>query len=424
MGMDVKECHDPVTKKKQKWLVMVDEADRLAVAKMLFDFPADGHRNVTAREAYEGYLEAWGSVFGHPETIRHDAEGILLSHELLGLFSELGVRLDSIPGEAHEQLGITERTMGTVWRSVEAFISEGVGAKEAVYRVLAAHNTVERVAGYCPAQWAFGRLPTWGGHLFGDDEDEVDIAKATGSFREGLERQARAHDLYLKSALETRMAKIRRMRNRRQHVYKPGELVCAWRRGKGAKRRPGMMGKWHGPGEVLGTRTKIQEGQRLPAAQVFIIMNGKIWCCSPSQLRPASKREQAQYDLERGCPWTFESMLSGLSPGEVVDVQAEGDPPEDEEDHPAVPPRAGGRRQRQPEAKEPPQEAPPPDAQPAEAEANEPEGGDPTEDRSTPAADGVHRGEQKLQEDISPEAPRPPAGKQDKRSAEAAEASR
>ena len=101
----------------------------------------------------EAYLKAWGSVFGHPEVVRHDAEGSLLSAEILQFFSELGVRLDPIPGEAHEQLGITERTIGTVWRSAEAFIKEGVSAKEAVYRVTAAHNTVERVSGCCPAQW-------------------------------------------------------------------------------------------------------------------------------------------------------------------------------------------------------------------------------------------------------------------------------
>ena len=74
-----------------------------------------------------------------------------MSADFLNMFSELGVHLDTIPGEAHEQLGITERTIGTVWHSVEAFVNEGVEVKEAVYRVLAAHNTVERVAGYCPA---------------------------------------------------------------------------------------------------------------------------------------------------------------------------------------------------------------------------------------------------------------------------------
>ena len=60
------------------------------------------------------------------------------------------------------------------------------------------------------------------------------------------------------------MAKIRRMRNRRQTAYTPGDLVCAWRKGKGKKQRPGMTGRWYGPGEVLGAALPYKKENEFP----------------------------------------------------------------------------------------------------------------------------------------------------------------
>ena len=66
-----------------------------------------------------------------------------------------------------------------------------IARREAVARSVAAHDTIERVGGYSPAQWALGRAPDWAGDLFTKEADDASLARdSSSSFREGLERQA------------------------------------------------------------------------------------------------------------------------------------------------------------------------------------------------------------------------------------------
>ncbi len=99
VGIDLKDYNDGDF--KHKFLVMVDEATRLARVAVLFSQPTTGGRNATTTEVVTAFTNTWGDAFGMPASIRHDPEGALMSAEILAAMSKLGVKLAPTAGEAH-----------------------------------------------------------------------------------------------------------------------------------------------------------------------------------------------------------------------------------------------------------------------------------------------------------------------------------
>ena len=109
-----------------------------------------------------------------------------------------------------------------------------------------AHNTVERVAGYAPIQWAFGHDLDYAGRLH-DDDGAPDLARAVAlsqsEFEEQLRLRLRARDIINKKVLEEQLQRARNTVGQAHVVFRPGQLVCVWRTG-----RPGGQKKRRGPG--------------------------------------------------------------------------------------------------------------------------------------------------------------------------------
>ena len=126
----------------------------------------------------------------------------MLAQEFLEDLLGRGVELDPCATQAHWQNGITEGVIQTIFDAADTLEADHEFDKEeAVHRSTSANNHVERVEGYAPSQWAFGRLPTWSGRLFDDEADELSAAQKTDeNYRKGLERQATAqHVMMLKT---------------------------------------------------------------------------------------------------------------------------------------------------------------------------------------------------------------------------------
>ena len=280
VGIDIKDTYCPVQNHKEKYLVMCDEADSFLRAIRVCCYPPDKSRNVTTEELLQTWDDHWATIFGDPRVLRYDPEGAMNGTKFLMEIASRGVHLDPIAGEAHWQNGKTERAIRTIFETSDDFLAEnnGITRREAVARSVAAHVTIERVGGYSPAQWAFGRAPNWGGELFTQEADEVNLARdSSDSFRAGLERQASACGIYHKKLIRHLSTIANNLKNRRLQIFAPGMLVCAWRTGmrqqekrQGSKRglKGGMeQGRWYGPGTVLGTqtrRTRRRESPSLP----------------------------------------------------------------------------------------------------------------------------------------------------------------
>ena len=255
------------------------------------------------------------------------------------------MKLVATAGEAHWQLGITERMIQTRMRTADRLHKEdGLGMKIAMSIAVKSQNTVERVRGYSPMQWALGRNPTWADQLHDADEgdDHVNIAReGSEEFAKRLKISANARKISEEELLRGRIERAQRAKHRKDIIFLPGDTVFAWRLGKNVqgKNKTGVnKGQWYGPATVLGTETNEENGVRRPAAVVWVVVNNRLWRCAPQQLRKASGREVAMEELRQRRPWTFENIVKDIAIGEYADIQGEAEPvaqapaPEEEEE--------------------------------------------------------------------------------------------
>eukprot|EP00959_Pyramimonas_sp_CCMP1952_P054578 1140890-Pyramimonas_sp.AAC.1 len=59
-------------------------------------------------------------------------------------------------------------------------------------------------------------------------------------------------------------------------------------------------------------------------------MGSRLWRCAPGQLRAASPREEEMFFEEKHTPWTFVEGLESLNKGEVISVDKEDVPMNEE----------------------------------------------------------------------------------------------
>ena len=326
LGMDVKEYK--TNTHKLKYLLFVDEASRLVKTKLLFKIPNNQHRNATTEEIIRAFETDWEEFFGCPEILRHDPEGSMVSTEIMQAFSAKGIRLLATAGEAHWQLGITERTIQTIFRTAEKIRDEQkLDMEKAISLSTSAHNTTERVHGYTPSQWAFGRNPTWSNTLHEEKEGTNLSRDGNEAFQERLKLQILARKCFEEEILRQKIQRAQRAKHRKDVVFIPGELVFIWRLGTGklaGTKKTGLhKGAWIGPGIVLGTESREHEGVVFPTAVVWVVINDRLWRCAPEQIRRASEREHAEQTLNQVRPWTFENISRNLILGQYRNVAAE-----------------------------------------------------------------------------------------------------
>ena len=371
LGMDVKEDTDDKTQEKTKYLVMIDEVMKLARVVEIFTIDSKEHRNATTQELLKTYHDGWAEVFGDPRVLRHDAEGALMGTEFTYQLASRGIQLVPIAGEAHWQLGVPERVIKTIFETADQVQKEtGCGRKEAVRRSTAAHNHVSDSYGYTPSQWAFGRQPNWYGTLWcPEDPERPPMSKvANEEFRQGLARQKKAEEIMRKANSQKELTHAKNAKYRKGQVFRPGDLVFAWRqarrdrktdkRGHPSKSSVGVnSGQWYGPGTILGTETVTIRDTKMPGSVVWVIMNGRLWRCAPSQLRSASTIETAAHNMNGKATWTFDQIVGSIDLGQYIDVREEGVPPDDGtlEEQAQQP----GRSPRQDEGTDPTMEAEP-----------------------------------------------------------------
>eukprot|EP00439_Symbiodinium_sp_Y106_P038609 s3953_g4.t1 len=119
------------------------------------------------------FCEIWSRTFGAPGTIALDLESGLQAG-LARYSSWHGCHLRPIAGQAHWQLGATERH-GGLWKAIWKRVCDDLSLREedipmGIAAVSDAKNQLRRMSGYSPAQAVFGRDPCVPGDLL-DERD-------------------------------------------------------------------------------------------------------------------------------------------------------------------------------------------------------------------------------------------------------------
>ena len=131
ISIDMKELSNQ--SEKHKWLVIVDEATRLAKAVRMSTVRKDKHRNVETEELLEALDTHWATMFCNHVIASHDTEGAFVSTEIIQEMIKRGVTLPA---------GIVELTFQTIVETAKRIAAEHeIGIMVAMQEAVAAqHN--------------------------------------------------------------------------------------------------------------------------------------------------------------------------------------------------------------------------------------------------------------------------------------------
>ena len=193
----------PFENMKVHILVMVDEASRFMVVHELFRHPKEESRNCTSLGAVRALEQSWVQYHGLPNVLRCDPEGCFRGRILENWCDERGIHLVPCPGEDHGQIGLVEALIKKVKEDARILLrSKDCDPFSGILQVAAAHNHLDRVGGYAPSQWAYGRLPSFDNRLFEGGNDlpvHTSEAQLGTDLRANLQLRVAAEEVYRKT---------------------------------------------------------------------------------------------------------------------------------------------------------------------------------------------------------------------------------
>ena len=323
----------PVGDEVLHFLLMVDEASRFTVAAELFRHSKDSSRNATSNEIIRAVEQSWVQYHGYPGVIRTDPEGCFRGTAWIEWAQVRGVELAPCAGEDHSQIGVVEATIKKIKNDARTFLrNEACDPMMGVLHVVNAHNELDRIGGFAPAQWAYGRLPSFDQRLFEADPN-LPFHSSEGvkgsDLRANLNLRVKAEEVYRRTQAVDKINRAINSKSLPFQVFVPGDLVY-YRRYKtpmgqqpshGALDQPKMnIARWYGPARVLATETRaeLDPATRKPGSVVWVIAGGRLKRCSPHQLRHCSEREKLLAEASEAItiPWSFNSLMHLVERGQ------------------------------------------------------------------------------------------------------------
>ena len=136
----------------------VDEAAKFTVGHAWAEGQQVG--NIDGSRVMELLQEQWVSVSGRMHALRTDQEGAWRNKEVHERLSDMEIVLDLHPGEAPWQASVTENTIRIVKDTMTRIALERPDLKstEVLAPAVLAHDEMERVRGFSPAQWTCTEL--------------------------------------------------------------------------------------------------------------------------------------------------------------------------------------------------------------------------------------------------------------------------
>ncbi|CAK9003098.1 Gag-Pol polyprotein, partial [Durusdinium trenchii] len=313
-------------------MIMVDEASTFMVPHLLHRLDEGEHENATAEQVVDALQNSWIRFFGHPSVLRLDPEGAFRSRLLEDFCGTRDIELQPCAAEAHYQIGVVERAIGTLRKSVERFLrSNAVDPWEAIVTMCAAHNEVGKIAGFSPAQWALGRS-------LGIDEKIHESGREATSFHESqrasqdrvqktMVLRLKAEQEYKKNMAQEAINRAWNSKAQKREIWTPGTLIyykrykapstsLASHKDVDVTRR--QIARWYGPGRVVATESFLDGDSARPGHIVWITAGGRLKRVAPEQLRLASETEKilAEADGPPRFDWTIQGMLQEVDRGQ------------------------------------------------------------------------------------------------------------
>lgn len=129
---------------------------------------------------------------------------------------------------------------------------------QAVVQACQTHNEFERIEGYSPFQWAFGRQPTMSKRFHDagyDDPRWTSSPVPSSNMAANLKLQVQAQQNFLKLQSQEAITRAANSKTRRALVFLPGDLVFFKRikppaQPQASARLAHKIWRWYGPARV------------------------------------------------------------------------------------------------------------------------------------------------------------------------------
>ena len=266
----------PVDKTRNIIGLYMDQNSRFLVGKILIQHKS----SLPDAQSYVRFFnEHWQQYFGRPELLRFDAEGTWRSKSLDAAFSDLGIMLDPIPGDAHWHISPLERSIAWVKECLSKLVSENpkLDSHVALACALEAWNNREVVRGYSPRQHALGQAPDPCGRIFETDIQGLPtnmMGNPEGELAQHQRMRVEAEVAFTRWQAQQRVTRALNSRPRKVPEFAPGDLVYYWRtqlRGHHAAGEPiqtGTNAGYAGPARILAMETRRDGAQQVRPSSI------------------------------------------------------------------------------------------------------------------------------------------------------------
>ena len=230
----------------------------------------------------ETFCEIWAKTFGGPTVLALDLEtGLQAGLARFAMWN--GTKLRSAAGQAHWQLGATERHNG-LWKAIWNRVCDDMNITEVdtalgIAAVNAAKNELRRQDGFSPTQAVYGKDPYVPGDLIDGKDPEQQNHILTTDQQRAREHSIRiaARTAYFRCQGDQRLrrALLQRARVARGEVQ-VGDLIYFHRKPKNSKEW-----MWRGPATVIGNEN----------GNVWASFAGRCHLIAPEHIRRATNEE-------------------------------------------------------------------------------------------------------------------------------------
>ena len=259
--------------------------------------------SLTMEESKQAFCECWLKFFPKPKRFRSDVEGCFYGHDFVNWLGEQMIQFVPSAGEAYWQTGKHSRHLHTLKTQMSKLAEDVEGPdepREILALCLAAKNEMHAIKGYSPNQWAFGQNSD---RLYSSLQTHEHLPVSQNqepTFLDSIRTMARARELFIKCDSYRRLLRASELKSRRQQVFRMGDLVYDYRKGKRHGQK--IRGQWYGPARVLFIE-KTTEHDRDYAGSIVWLAHGVVLLrCAPEQLQPVS-RDLFQLDRDLNGPF-------------------------------------------------------------------------------------------------------------------------
>ena len=275
----------------------IDEASRFHVGKVIKEAFVESDAalgNCDAESLLESLQSDWIRWMASPKRIHVDSEGVFAAGKLAEFCGRRNIRIVVCGGEAHWQLGIVERHIGTLKDTLEKMMLEDCNAnitpQELVDMACEAKNFCASHGGFSPANWMLGRQ-----HPLLRSGSVPPSLVENSDFEMHIARKTKAAQAFHYADARSLLRLAANARSRTLLHPEPGTIVYYLRRGKGTKRP-----YYRGPARVLACEHPESGTEALGTSVVWLSHAGVLIRAAPEHLRMATPVEVSAETAIRG----------------------------------------------------------------------------------------------------------------------------